>query len=124
MTSENGPSTTPTLDDILATVGERLWALAPDEHRESAHRDITFGVTWQDVMQVVEDGLCAAFGVRWAVRHQITDPRKQTGLYTDGPVYDARHEAEAEAERLQSVHPDHAHYVVEALTATNGKGSK
>lgn len=114
----------PTMDVILGVIGDRLWTLAPQEHQDSAHRDITFGVTWQDVMQVVEDGLCAAFGVRFAVRHQIPQgkPGMIGGLYTDGPVFGTRHEAESEADRLHAAHPDHEHYVVEALS-TGDKGS-
>ncbi len=106
---------TPTLDEILSLIGQRLWTLAPAEYQEAAHRDLTFDMTWQDVMQVVGDGLCEAFGVQFVVRHQIPHgkPGMIGGLFTDGPAYATRREAEAQADRLNEAHPDHDHYVVE-----------
>lgn len=54
-------------------------------------------------------------GIRFAVRHQIpADAGGMVGgLYTDGPVYPTRLEAEAECERLDQSCPTHHHYVVE-----------
>lgn len=44
-------------DQILAAIGEEFWRLAPSWIVTSAHRDITFLVTWQDLMAAVERGI-------------------------------------------------------------------
>lgn len=48
-------------DDVVRAIGRRLWELAPEDFREAAHMDLVFGVTMQDLLAAVEDGLTDAY---------------------------------------------------------------
>lgn len=39
------------------TIARRLWELAPEDYREAAHVDLVFGVTMQDLLGAVREGL-------------------------------------------------------------------
>lgn len=47
----------PTWGEIWAAVGAEVWKLAPQDYQDSGHRDLTFLVCWQNVMEAVENGL-------------------------------------------------------------------
>lgn len=55
------PPAEPTWDDVLGAIGEEFWKLAPAEFAAAAHRDLVFGVTWQDLMAAVENGVARCY---------------------------------------------------------------
>ena len=45
----------PTWEQFAGFVAERLWKLAPEDINEFASEDVVFGVTMQDLREVVLD---------------------------------------------------------------------
>ncbi len=48
-----------TWEDVWAAIGREVWKLAPQDHQDSGHKDITFLTNWQDIMHAVDQGIRA-----------------------------------------------------------------
>lgn len=55
------PETPPELtwEEVWAAIGREVWKLAPQDHQDSGHRDLTFLTCWQSIMEAVHNGIVA-----------------------------------------------------------------
>lgn len=57
MPQPEATSTEPTWEDVWAAIGREVWKLAPQDHQDSGHRDLTFLTCWQNIMWAVQNGI-------------------------------------------------------------------
>jgi hypothetical protein len=50
-----------TWEQVIGSIGEQFWKLAPAEYAASRHRDLKFAVNWQDLIAAVDAGIADCY---------------------------------------------------------------